>query len=89
MTRHLVAWYTCDVMIAVNVSAMNVRSGGGGGGAAAAWRAILVLAAPARLALEVQVTPERRADPDWLEEQHRAIATAMGGEEGAETDAAA
>ena len=50
---------------------------------------ILVLAAPARLALEVQVTPDRRADPAWLEEQHHAIATAMGGEEGAETDAAA
>jgi len=28
-------------MIAVNVSAMNVRSGGGGGGGDAAWRAIL------------------------------------------------
>ena len=28
MTRHLVAWYTRNVMIAVNVSAMNVRSGG-------------------------------------------------------------
>ena len=43
MTRHLVAWYTCDVMIAVNVSAMNVRSGGGGGAAAAAGRAILAV----------------------------------------------
>ena len=42
---------------------------------------ILVLAAPAKLALEVRVTPERRADPGWLEAQHAAIASAMGGED--------
>ena len=43
---------------------------------------ILVLAAPARLALEVKVTPEDRADAGWIETQHRAIAEAMGGEDG-------
>ena len=42
---------------------------------------ILVLAAPAKLALEVRVTPERRSDPAWLEAQHAAIAAAMGGED--------
>lgn len=44
---------------------------------------VLVLAAPAKLALEVHVTPELRADPNWIEEQHHAIAAAMGGEEDA------
>ena len=42
---------------------------------------ILVLAAPAKLALEVRVTPALRSDPDWLEAQHAAIAAAMGGED--------
>ena len=42
---------------------------------------ILVLAAPAQLALEVRVTPEGRADPAWLEARHAAIAAAMGGED--------
>ena len=42
---------------------------------------ILVLAAPARLALEVRVTRAGRADPGWLEAQHAAIAAAMGGED--------
>lgn len=45
---------------------------------------VLVLAAPARLALEVNVTAEARQDPAWLEEQQHAIAAAMGGEQGAE-----
>ena len=38
---------------------------------------ILVLAAPARLMLEVAVDAEHRADPDWRERQHRKIAAAM------------
>ncbi len=38
---------------------------------------ILVLAAPARLMLEVAVTPTLRADADWRERQHRDIAAAM------------
>ena len=42
---------------------------------------ILVLAAPAKLALEVRVTPALRSDQDWLETQHAAIAAAMGGED--------
>lgn len=45
---------------------------------------VLVLAAPARLALEVNVASEARHDPAWLEAQHRAIAAAMGGEHGAD-----
>ena len=45
---------------------------------------VLVLAAPARLALEVHVTPESRADTDWVAARHHAIAAAMGGEEGSE-----
>lgn len=44
---------------------------------------ILVLAAPAQLALEVRINSEQRADEDWIAEQHAAIANAMGGEEGA------
>jgi hypothetical protein len=48
-----------------------------------------VLAAPARLALEVRVSPENRADPAWLEQQHRRIAEAMGGEEGSSEETAA
>jgi NitT/TauT family transport system ATP-binding protein len=48
---------------------------------------VLVLAAPAKLALEVQVTDESRADPGWLAERHRRIAEAMGGEEPTEDDA--
>ncbi len=42
---------------------------------------ILVLEAPAHLALEVRVTPELRSDDAWIEEQHNAIAAAMGEEE--------
>jgi NitT/TauT family transport system ATP-binding protein len=38
---------------------------------------ILVLAAPARLMLEVVVTPQLRADAAWRERQHRDIAAAM------------
>jgi len=49
---------------------------------------VLVLAAPAKLALEVTVNDKDRADPDWIEAQHKAIANAMGGEEGAESLAA-
>jgi len=40
---------------------------------------ILVLAAPARLVLEVTVTPDKRQDADWRKVQHDAIATAMSG----------
>ncbi len=47
---------------------------------------ILVLAAPAKLALEVRITDAGRADPGWLETQHSAIAAAMGGEEGDTAD---
>lgn len=39
---------------------------------------ILVLAAPARLALEVTVTDEKRNDEQWLAEQNDAITSAMG-----------
>ena len=49
---------------------------------------VLVLAAPAKLALEVRVGPDDRADPDRLDELQRAIAAAMGGEEGAEGEPA-
>ena len=42
---------------------------------------VLVLAAPAQLALEVKVTDENRNDPAWLEEKHKAIAQMMGGEQ--------
>jgi hypothetical protein len=38
---------------------------------------ILVLAAPARLMLEVAVTPSLRADTKWRERQHHDIAAAM------------
>ncbi|MGE0153890.1 MAG: ABC transporter ATP-binding protein [Reyranellaceae bacterium] len=38
---------------------------------------ILVLAAPARLMLEVAVTPALRAEKAWREKQHRDIAAAM------------
>jgi NitT/TauT family transport system ATP-binding protein len=38
---------------------------------------ILVLAAPARLMLEVAVTPELRTDAQWRERQHHDIAAAM------------
>ncbi len=50
---------------------------------------VLVLAAPAKLALEVKVRAEDRADADWLAGRHREIAAAMGGEEGAEDAPAA
>jgi len=49
---------------------------------------VLVLAAPARLALEVRLTAESRADPDWLATRQQAIADAMGGEEGMEAASA-
>jgi NitT/TauT family transport system ATP-binding protein len=39
---------------------------------------ILVLAVPARVALEVKPTPEERADPVKARELHQRIATAMG-----------
>lgn len=42
---------------------------------------VLVLAAPARLVLEVEVTEEKRNDPAWIDEQHEAIAQAMGEEQ--------
>ena len=45
---------------------------------------VLVLAAPARLLLEVEVTVENRSDPDWLAEQNTAIASAMGEPDGIE-----
>jgi NitT/TauT family transport system ATP-binding protein len=41
---------------------------------------ILVLRAPATMALDLTVTAERRADPAWLAEQHEIIAAAMGGD---------
>jgi NitT/TauT family transport system ATP-binding protein len=41
---------------------------------------ILVLAAPARLVLEVAVTGELRQDPAWRQLQHDAIAAAMSGD---------
>lgn len=47
---------------------------------------VLVLAAPARLELEVRVSLANRADPAWLKAQHKAIARAMGGEEGLDDD---
>ena len=50
---------------------------------------VLVLAAPAKLALEVKIRAEHREDADWLAARHREIAAAMGGEEGAEGEAAA
>ena len=50
---------------------------------------ILVLAAPAKLALEVHVRAEDRKDADWLTDRHREIAAAMGGEDGAEEATAA
>ncbi len=50
---------------------------------------VLVLAAPAKLALEVKVRDEDRADADGLADRHREIAAAMGGEEGAEEEPAA
>jgi NitT/TauT family transport system ATP-binding protein len=40
---------------------------------------ILVLAAPARLVLEVAVTADTRQDAAWRQRQHDAIANAMGG----------
>ena len=45
---------------------------------------ILVLAAPAKLALKVRVTRAGREEPGWLETQHAAIAAAMGGEDDVE-----
>ncbi|MEX2455132.1 MAG: ATP-binding cassette domain-containing protein [Rhodospirillaceae bacterium] len=42
---------------------------------------VLVLAAPARLALEIRVTDDMRADEDWLRRQHEAIAAAMGADD--------
>jgi NitT/TauT family transport system ATP-binding protein len=45
---------------------------------------VLVLAAPARLALEVHVTDDKRKDENWLAEQNAAIATAMGEADGPE-----
>jgi NitT/TauT family transport system ATP-binding protein len=41
---------------------------------------VLVLRAPATLELDLAVTPELRADPSWLAEQHEVIAAAMGGD---------
>jgi NitT/TauT family transport system ATP-binding protein len=41
----------------------------------------LVLAAPARVALEVEIGPEARRDPGRLASAHDRIAAAMGGEE--------
>lgn len=49
---------------------------------------VIVLAAPARMALEVRVRPEDRADPAWLRDRHRRIADAMGGEEAPAADGA-
>lgn len=43
---------------------------------------VLVLAAPARLALEVRVTDEKRADENWIADQNAAIAAAMGHADG-------
>jgi NitT/TauT family transport system ATP-binding protein len=50
---------------------------------------VLVLAAPARLALEVRVGAANREDVAWLAEQHRRIAEAMGGEDLGEAPEAA
>ena len=50
---------------------------------------VLVLAAPAKLALEVKVQAEDRENPDRLAERHREIAAAMGGEDGADGAVAA
>jgi NitT/TauT family transport system ATP-binding protein len=48
---------------------------------------VLVLAAPARLAIEVEVSARNRENPVWLAEQHRRIADAMGGEDGGDNAA--
>ena len=48
---------------------------------------VLVLAAPAKVAIEVAVRARDRADRAWLADRHRAIAAAMGGEEDAEAEA--
>lgn len=45
---------------------------------------ILVLQAPAAVQLEIRVPESSRTDPDWLAEQHRRIAEAMGEAEEAE-----
>ncbi|MGE0748608.1 MAG: ABC transporter ATP-binding protein [Rhodospirillales bacterium] len=49
---------------------------------------VLVLAAPAQLALEVRVTPALRADAAWLAQHHHRIAEAMGGEESSSEETA-
>ncbi len=41
----------------------------------------LVLAAPARLALEVQATPEQKLDGAWHTQQHKRITEVIGGDE--------
>ena len=43
---------------------------------------VLVLTAPAAVALDLRITPENRRDPAWLAAQHRAVATAMGADAG-------
>lgn len=47
---------------------------------------ILVLRAPAAVQLEIKADETVRRDPDWLSEQHRLIAQAMGGEDGEEEE---
>ncbi|MGE0630006.1 MAG: ABC transporter ATP-binding protein [Hyphomicrobiaceae bacterium] len=50
---------------------------------------VLVLTAPAAVALDLRITPADRADPDWLERQHDAVARAMGGGGDSSEDAVA
>ena len=42
---------------------------------------VLVLQAPAAVALDLRITPQLRADHAWIAEQHRAIALAMGADD--------
>ena len=45
---------------------------------------VLVLTAPAAVALDLTISPGHRADKAWLAEQHRAVAAAMGADAGSE-----
>ena len=41
---------------------------------------VLVLTAPAAVALDLDITPQNRADPGWLAQQQHVVAQAMGAE---------